>query len=62
MSHRTAQRLIASASALLGPEELAERMGVDSKVLAAWISGDATVPGMQLKVLIKALEEFAARK
>jgi hypothetical protein len=54
--------LIASASALLGPKELAERMGVDSKVLAAWISGDATVPGVQLKVLIKALEEFAARK
>jgi len=37
-------------------------MGVNSKVLAAWISGDATVPGVQLKVLIKALEEFAARK
>jgi len=37
-------------------------MGIDSKVLAAWISGDATVPGVQLKALIKALEEFAARK
>jgi len=37
-------------------------MGVNSKVLAAWISGDATVPGVQLKALIKALEEFAARK
>ncbi|HWV89002.1 MAG TPA: hypothetical protein VNZ59_02865 [Burkholderiales bacterium] len=62
MSHKTAQRLIASASALLGPDELAARMGIESKVLAAWISGDATVPGVQLKALIKALEEFAARK
>lgn len=62
MSNTTAQRLIASASALLGPEELATRMGVDSKLLAAWISGDATVPGVKLKDLIKALEEFAARK
>lgn len=54
MSHRTAQRLIASASALLGPEELAARMGVERKLLAAWISGDATVPGVKLKDLISA--------
>jgi len=47
---------------LLGPEDLAARMGIDSKLLAAWISGDVSVPGVQLKVLIKALEEFAARK
>jgi hypothetical protein len=62
VSRETAQRLIASASALLGPEELAARMGIDSKLLAALISGDVSVPGVQLKVLIKALEEFAARK
>jgi hypothetical protein len=62
MPYQTPQRLIARASALLGPEELAARMRIDRKVLAAWISGDATVPGVQLKALIKALEEFAARK
>jgi hypothetical protein len=62
VSRETAQRLIASASALLGPEDLAARMGIDSKLLAEWISGEVTVPGVQLKALIKALEEFAARK
>ena len=62
MPDRTAQKVLASASDLLGREELAVRLGVDSKVLEAWIGGHASVPGVKLRLLTIALAEFAARK
>lgn len=62
MSETTTQRLLASASDLLGREQLAARLGVNDKVLEAWISGHATVPGVKLSLLTIALAEFAARK
>lgn len=62
MLDNTAQKVLASASDLLGREELALRLGVDNKVLEAWIGGHASVPGVKLRLLTIALAEFAARK
>lgn len=62
MSDTTHQKLLASASDLLGREHLAERLGVNAKVIESWISGQSTVPGVKLRLLTIALAEFAARK
>jgi DNA-binding transcriptional regulator YiaG len=62
MLDKTLQRVVASASELLGREELAVRLGVNGKVLESWIAGRATVPGVKLRLLTIALAEFAARK
>jgi DNA-binding transcriptional regulator YiaG len=62
MPDKSLQRVIASASDLLGREELAGRLGVDAKVLESWIAGRTAVPGVKLRLLTIALADFAARK
>ena len=62
MPDKTAQKVLASASDLLGRDELAMRLGVNSTVLEAWIAGRAAMPGVKLRLLTIALAEFAARK
>jgi DNA-binding transcriptional regulator YiaG len=62
MLDRTAQKVLASASDLLGREELAARLGVNSTVLEAWIAGRTAMPSLKLRLLTIALAEFAARK
>lgn len=62
MPDKAAQKVLASASDLLGREELAARLGVNSTVLEAWIAGRSTMPGVKLRLLTIALAEFAARK
>jgi DNA-binding transcriptional regulator YiaG len=62
MPDKSLQRVIASASDLLGHEELAMRLGVNAKVLESWIAGRATMPGVKLRLLTIALADFAARK
>jgi DNA-binding transcriptional regulator YiaG len=62
MPDKSLQRVIASASDLLGREELAVRLGVDAKVLESWIAGRATMPGVKLRLLTIALADFAAQK
>jgi hypothetical protein len=62
MPDKSLQRVIASASDLLGHEELAVRLGVNSAVLEAWIAGRATVPSVKLRLLTIALADFAAQK
>jgi hypothetical protein len=54
--------LLASAGDLLGRDQLAVCLGVDRKVLEAWIRGGGTVPSVKLSLLTLALAEFAARK
>jgi hypothetical protein len=62
MPDKSLQRVIASASDLLGREELALRVGVNAKVLEAWIAGRAMVPSVKLRLLTIALADFAAQK
>jgi DNA-binding transcriptional regulator YiaG len=62
MPDQSLQRVIASASDLLGHEELAVRLGVNAKVLESWIAGHATISGVKLRLLTIALADFAARK
>ena len=62
MSDTKNQKLLASASDLLGREHLAQRLGVNPAVIESWISGECTVPGLKLRLLTIALAEFAARK
>jgi DNA-binding transcriptional regulator YiaG len=62
MPDKTAQKVLASASDLLGREELAARLGVNSTVLEAWIAGRTAMPSLKLRLLTIALAEFAARK
>jgi DNA-binding transcriptional regulator YiaG len=62
MPDKTAQKVLASASDLLGREQLAVRLGVNSAVLEAWIAGRTAMPGVKLRLLTIALAEFAARK
>jgi DNA-binding transcriptional regulator YiaG len=62
MPDTTAQNVLASASDLLGREELAARLGVNSTVLEAWIAGRTAMPSLKLRLLTIALAEFAARK
>jgi DNA-binding transcriptional regulator YiaG len=62
MPDKTAQKVLASASDLLGREELAVRLGVNSTVLEAWIAGRATIPSPKLRLLTIALADFAARR
>jgi DNA-binding transcriptional regulator YiaG len=62
MLDRTAQKVLASASDLLGREDLAARLGVSSTVLEAWIAGRTAMPSVKLRLLTIALAEFAARK
>lgn len=62
MPDKSLQRVIASASDLLGREELAARLGVTAKVLEAWIAGRATMPSVKLRLLTIALADFAAQK
>lgn len=62
MLDKTAQKVLASASDLLGREALAVRLGVNTTVLEAWIAGRSTMPGVKLRLLTIALAEFAARK
>ncbi len=62
MPDKTAQKVLASASDLLGREELAVRLGVNSTVLEAWIAGRTAMPSLKLRLLTIALAEFAARK
>ncbi len=47
---------------MLGREELAVRLGVNAKVLEAWIAGRAMVPNVKLRLLTIALADFAAQK
>jgi hypothetical protein len=62
VSESNAARLLASAGDLLGRDQLAVCLGVDRKVLEAWIRGEGTVPSVKLSLLTLALAEFAARK
>lgn len=62
MPDKTAQKVLASASDLLGREELAVRLGVNSTVLEAWIEGRTAMPSVKLRLLTIALAEYAARK
>jgi hypothetical protein len=62
MSETTPQRLLASAGELLGRDELSLSLGINRKVLDAWIRGEGTVPSAKLSLLTIALAEFAARK
>jgi hypothetical protein len=62
MSDTTAQRLLASAGDLLGHDQLSHSLGIERKVLDAWIRGEGTVPSVKLSLLTIALAEFAARK
>jgi hypothetical protein len=47
---------------LLGCDQLSVSLGIDRKVLDAWIRGEGTVPSVKLSLLTIALAEFAARK
>jgi hypothetical protein len=62
MSETTPQRLLASAGELLGRDQLSLSLGINRKVLDAWIRGEGTVPSAKLSLLTIALAEFAARK
>jgi hypothetical protein len=62
MSETIPQRLLASAGDLLGRDQLSVRLGINRKVLDAWIRGEGTVPSGKLTLLTIALAEFAARK
>jgi len=53
----TKQRLLTEAAKLIGVEELANRLGVPS-LLVAWIEGAGTMPDRKLKALAEVLEEF----
>ena len=58
MAETTKQRLLREAAKLIGEEELANRLGVPSWLLVAWIEGAATMPDRKLKALAEVLEEF----
>jgi hypothetical protein len=47
---------------LLGRDQLSASLGIDRKVLDAWIRGEGTVPSVKLSLLTIALAELAARK
>jgi hypothetical protein len=51
--------LLQRASSLLGRDELARRLGVPERLLAAWIAGDATMPDGQLMNLARVLDRAA---
>jgi hypothetical protein len=53
---------LARAGDLLGRDQLSASLGIDRKVLDAWIRGEGTVPSVKLSLLTIALAEFAARK
>jgi hypothetical protein len=54
----TKQRLLTEAAKFIGVEELANRLGVPSWLLVAWIEGAATMPDRKLKALAEVLDEF----
>lgn len=58
MAETTKQRLLKEAAKLIGVEELANRLGVHSWLLVAWIEGAGTLPDRKLKALAEVLEEF----
>jgi hypothetical protein len=62
MSEIASQRLLARAGDLLGRDQLSASLGIDRKVLDAWIRGEGTVPSVKLSLLTIALAELAARK
>ena len=58
MAETTKQRLLQEAAKFIGVEELANRLGVPSWLLVAWIEGAATMPDRKLKPLAEIFEEF----
>lgn len=58
MAGTTKQRLLTEAAKLIGVEELANRLGVPSWLLVAWIEGAGTMPDRKLKALAEVFEEF----
>jgi transcriptional regulator with XRE-family HTH domain len=53
------QELLGRAAELLGQDELAGRLGISAGLLAAWMSGDATMPDGQLLKLAQVLARAA---
>jgi hypothetical protein len=53
------QLLLKSAANLIGQDELAHRMKVPGPLLAAWISGHATMPDRKLIALAEILDKLA---
>lgn len=53
------QLLLKSAANLIGQDELALRMKVPGPLLAAWISGHATMPDRKLIALAEILDKLA---
>jgi len=56
------QRILRDACRLFGSKTLAEELKVSEALLAAWISGDATMPDGQLLALSAALVKLAGSK
>jgi hypothetical protein len=58
----TKQHLLKRAAALIGPEELAMRLGVPGTLLDAWLRGLASMPDRKLLKLADVIEGMGEPK
>lgn len=58
VAETTKQRLLRQAAKLMGPEELAARLGVPINLLEAWLQGSASMPDRKLVQLAEVLDHF----
>lgn len=56
------QKLLEQTVRLMGAEALARKLGVQHKVLEAWMRGDVTMPDGELLRLSAILDEFGRSK
>lgn len=57
----TRQDLLRKAVTLIGREELAEKLGVPTHLLDAWIDGKASMPDRKLVQLANVLDQFSSK-
>jgi transcriptional regulator with XRE-family HTH domain len=58
----TKQNLLVMAARRIGREELARRLNVPDSLLAAWMSGHASMPDLKLLALAALIDELGDEK
>ena len=57
----TRRELLRKAVKLIGQEELAEKLGVPTHLLEAWMNGKASMPDRKLVQLANVLDQFSTK-
>ena len=57
----TKQELLRKAVRLIGRDELAQKLGVPTHLLDAWMNGQASMPDRKLVQLANVLDQFSTK-